>query len=122
MRAITVVILVACAGSVANADPAKYTRKTAPPDVQVSDRAKPVQPPVAKPAEPVVTANDIIAAETRIQPIRVEQEKLLEKLAYDTPDNDPTKPEILFRLAEQYAHQIVFWKIKAVEEEKRRRR
>ena len=46
-----------------------------------------------------------------------EQERILEKLIKDTPADDPDKPDYMFRLAEHYAQQLQFWRIKAVEEQ-----
>ena len=103
MRLFLVMVLV----SSAHAEP-RYQRAAAVPPPPKAEKK------VAKPAPaPTVTADAIIAGETNAQPIRLEQEKALAKLAYDTPDSDPDKPEILFRLAELYAHQQLFWKLKA---------
>lgn len=104
MRIVFAVIVVA---STASAEP-RYKRAAAVPPPPKTEKK------VAKPAPaPTVTADAIIAGETNAQPIRLEQEKTLAKLAYDTPDSDPDKPEILFRLAELYAHQQLFWRLKA---------
>jgi hypothetical protein len=54
--------------------------------------------------------------EEQLLPVRHEQEGILVGLARDTPDGDPDKPDYLFRLAEHYAAELRFWKIKAVEQ------
>ena len=114
MRKLMVVgILVAAA--TASAEPPKYTRK--PPvqvEVRLSDRVKPKPPAKSTPAGPV-TADGVLAIIERAQPLRREQEALLEKLIRDAPDSDAEKPDYMFRLAEHYAQQLRFWRLKAIE-------
>jgi hypothetical protein len=110
MRIAIVIILVA---STAHADRRKYTRPSPPPPVALTSRVLPRHAP-AEP-QPAVTADDILAAVEGNQPIRREQEELLVKLARETPDGDPEKPDIMFRLAELYAKQLRFWRLKATE-------
>jgi hypothetical protein len=47
-------------------------------------------------------------------PIREEQEGLLGQLVRETPDDDPDKPDILFRLAERYAQQARLFRLQAI--------
>ena len=105
MRILLALLVVA---STAQAEP--YKRKAAVPQTPTKSD-KPSAKPTAQPTASMADA--ILAGEERAQPIRIEQEKTLEKLARDTPDADPDKPAILFRLAELYAEQLRFWRIKA---------
>jgi hypothetical protein len=113
MRKLVIVgILVTASTAAAQA---RYTRKqpVAVP-VKLSDRVKPV--PAAKQDQPKpITADAVLAITELQQPLRREQEALLEKLIKDTPDDDADKPDYLFRLAEQYAKQMQFWRLKSVE-------
>jgi hypothetical protein len=114
MRKLIVVVIVAAA-STAHADRPRYTRKQ-PVEVVVklSDRVKPVQPVKQDRPRPV-SADAVLLIKERQQPLRREQEAILEKLIKDTPDDDTDKPDYMFRLAEQYAQQVQFWRLKSVE-------
>ena len=105
--------IIAILATAAHADHVHYQRH---PDVvpHVTPRAAGLRHP-SPPPRPAVTADDVLAIEEGNQPIRVQQEKMLETLVRDTPDDAPEKPELLLRLAEQYARQLRFWKLKAVE-------
>lgn len=110
MKLLVVFVLLALP-ALAHAD-AKYKRKQdLHIDVTLSDRTHPIAPPTATPAKPRVTADDILRVEERTQSMRLEQEEILAKLIADTPDSDPDKPEMMFRLAEHYAKQLRFWKL-----------
>jgi hypothetical protein len=101
--------------SLGHAD-AKYTRKhELHIDVHLSDRTKPIAPSLT-PAKPRVTADDVLRAQTQTQPMRVEQEAILVKLIAETPDDDPDKPDLMFRLAEQYAQQLRYWNLKSIDD------
>lgn len=94
---------------------AKYSRKpTLNINVTLSDRTKPTAPAPATPSKPVVTADDILLAQEVEQPFRKEQEEILEKLIRETPDDDPDKADLMFRLAEHYAKQQRFWRHKSI--------
>jgi hypothetical protein len=95
----------------AHAEPRRYTRKAGVPTTPASH---PVHA-APHPAQPAVTADDVLAIEEGNQPIRREQERVLEGLVRDTPDDDPQKPDLIFRLAEQYAQQLRFWRLKEIE-------
>ena len=106
MRIVLLVAIISAAS--VHAEP-RYKRSSAVPPAQTKPEQRKTQP-----AQPTVTAADaILASEDRAQPIRLEQEKTLQKLAFDTPDDDPDKPELLFRLAELFAQQSRFWRLKA---------
>lgn len=108
-----IAIIVLVLASSARADHRRYER---PPAVPFVTPAKPGGPHhAAPPTGPTVTGDDILRIEEGNQPIRREQEALLATLARDTPDTDPEKPDIMFRLAELYAHQLRFWRLKATE-------
>ena len=103
MRIVLLVVMIASWG---NAEPCK--RKAAVPEAKHVERKK----PVGMPTKPV-TADAILAGEIAADGIRVQQEQLLEQLARDTPDTDPEKPDILFRLAEHYSHELLIWRLRA---------
>jgi hypothetical protein len=97
------------------ADPPKYTRKqSVVVDVKLSNRVKPSAPATAPTRAPTIRADDVLAIQREAQPIRRDQEALLEKLVRDTPDSDADKPDYLFRLAELYAQQLRFWRLDAI--------
>lgn len=118
----TLVILAAlCAAPAAFADPPKYTRKQPlAPTPHLSERVKPRAVATPKPT-PTLTPDGIMAVIVQQQPLRREQEVILEKLVKATPDEDPEKPELMFRLAEHYAQQLRFWRLKAIEPTVQRR-
>jgi hypothetical protein len=106
---ILIIVIVLC--STARADHRRYTRPSAAPPPP-----KATLPRHATTATgPAVTADELLHIEEDNQPIRREQEALLEKLARETPETDPEKPDLMFRLAEQYAKQLRFWRMKATE-------
>jgi hypothetical protein len=109
-----VIVAVVLATSIASADRPKYTRKQAVVPVSQSTRVKPIQPAKAEPAKPI-SADAVLLIKERQQPLRREQEAILEKLIKDTPDDDADKPDFMFRLAEQYAQQVQFYRLKSVE-------
>lgn len=108
MRYILVLALLA---STASAEPAKYKRSaiTIP---TVRPRAE--KPRHVDAATPALTATQILASHLDLQPLRREQELLLERLVRDTPEADSEKPDYMFRLAEQYAKQHRVWRLRAV--------
>lgn len=111
----TIIVLSLFVTALSFADPPRYARKqTVVIDVKLSKRVKRAEPTTAPPAKPAVTANAIIEAELNTQPIRREQEAILEKLVADAPDDDPDKPDYMFRLAEHYAKQLRFWRLQAI--------
>ena len=94
---------------------ARYTRaRNLRIDVKLSDRTKPITPPTAPSAAKPITADDAMRVQEITQPFRKEQEAILEKLLADTPDDDPEKADLMFRLAEHYAKQQRFWRHKAI--------
>ena len=113
MRTLLLVVLVAAAP--AYADPPKYVRK---PDLKIevkpSARVRPIQAKTAK-RQPEVTPDDVLKREELAAPLRRDQEVMLLQLIADTPDTDPDKPDYVFRLAEHYATQLRFWRLKSVE-------
>ena len=110
MRIFLVLVLVATA---AYADHRPYTRPTAVPPSKAPTTARKPPPP---PAKPTVTATAILQQDLDNQPIYREQEGILEQLVRDTPDGEPEKPDLMFRLAEQYAKQWRFWTIEENEQ------
>src|SRR3954463_11328252 len=110
MRIILGLVLVS---SVAHAGPCKRTPDVKL-DVKQTFRTRPPRPVVQKP-EPELRADDLLAVAIAAEPLRKEQQQILIGLVRDTPDDDPDKPDFLFRLAEQYAAQLRFWSLKAAE-------
>lgn len=110
---ISPLILIVFATSSSIADPPRYARKqTFEIGVKLSKRVKPVAPATQPRARPL-NADEILAIATDNEPIRREQEALLIKLVRDTPDDDPDKPDHMFRLAELYAKELLYWRLKA---------
>jgi len=82
-------------------------------EVKLSPRVKPAAP-ATDPVKPL-TATDVMHVQDVTQTYRIDQERLLEKLIAETPDDDLDKPEMMFRLAEHYAQQQRYWRFKAIE-------
>lgn len=117
MRTLLIVAVVTGA-AVASADPPRYTRKpNVQIDVKLSARTRPLEPHELPPAKPAVNGSDILVIEEKREPYRRGQERLLEKLVANTPDDDPQKPDLLFRLAELYAKQQRFWRLEGIDAE-----
>jgi hypothetical protein len=116
MRNMIAALLVALLSTRAYADPPKYTRK---PTLDFGSTRASAHPrkQVARdtPSPKPLSADDILATRRAIDPIRQEQEGILVKLVADTPDSDPEKPDLLFRLAEHYASELRLWRLTAVE-------
>lgn len=99
----------------AYADAPRYTRKqNVVVDVTLSDRVKPIQPTTGVQGR-AATANEVMVIEEQTEPLRREQEVILGQLVAETPDDDPDKADLLFRLAEHYAKQQRFWRLKSME-------
>jgi hypothetical protein len=114
MRTLLPTLAALLVASTALADPPKYTRKpTLALEVKLSDRVKP-KAPIAIVDHPI-TGAEAMDIEERNQPIRAEQEAVLAKLVKQTPDTDLDKADLLFRLAEHYAKQSRFWRLKSME-------
>jgi hypothetical protein len=110
------VLLLALLVTNASAEAPKYKRSAVSvPTV----RSRPEVQRKAEPAKPSLTATQILAIDLALQPVRREQEILLEKLVRDTPDTDDEKPDHMFRLAEQYAKQLRLWRLRAIELDRR---
>lgn len=110
-----IVMLAVIAVSVtAYADPPKYTRHQIAVDVPQSSRVAPIRPVASPPPRPSTTADAALALEEAVTPIRKQQEAVLADLVRDTPDDDPQKADIMFRLAELYAMQARFWRLEAI--------
>ena len=112
-----IVLAIVALTSIASANP-RYTRN----HVGVPD-AKPVAAkPAPAPSKPAaITADQAMRVEELADPIRRDQEALLEGLVHDTPDDDPEKPDIIFRLAELYAMQARLWRLESVDPRDRSR-
>ena len=114
MRNLLVLVSVLLATS-AYADAPRYTRKqNVALDVKLSDRVKPIKPTTGVQGQPA-TATDVMAIEEQNEPLRREQEVILGQLVRETPDDDPEKADLLFRLAGHYAKQQRVWRLKSLE-------
>ncbi|HEY3803620.1 MAG TPA: hypothetical protein VGL61_13475 [Kofleriaceae bacterium] len=91
----------------------RYRRDARGPAPALSERVKPRHAPATL-ARPAVTADDVLRGELVVEPVRAEQAAILEKLVRDTPDDDPQKPELAFRLAELYAAAARAWHLEAI--------
>src|SRR5689334_4584439 len=107
------VLLMLLVATTAYADPPKYTRKqTVHVDVKQSERTKPLVPKTQTPVQKPVGAEQVLLIQERQAPLREEQEQILVGLIRDAPDDDPDKPDYMFRLAESYAQQEKLWRLK----------
>lgn len=108
-----ILVAVVALAATASADPPRYARRhDLKIDAKLSDRVKP-RPIATTPSKPAVSADAILAAEGAATILRQQQEAVLEQLVRDTPDTDPDKPELMFRLAEHYAYQLRLWTLKS---------
>lgn len=114
MRNLLVLVSVLLA-TPAFADAPRYTRKqNVVVDVKLSGRVKPIQPTTGVQGR-AATANEVMVIEEQTEPLRREQEVILGQLVAETPDDDPDKADLLFRLAEHYARQQRFWRLESME-------
>lgn len=112
------------AGSAAPALSApRYTRKNKVDiEVKQTDATKPLVEEDAagkqgkeKKPQPTITADTFIAIQGKVQFIRDEQIRAFKLLIDDTDDDNAEKPDLLFRLAEQYAQKQRYWRFRAME-------
>lgn len=113
------------AGSVAPAMAApKYTRDS---DVNIKvEQTEATAPLVEKdeatkkakdePPQPTITADKFIAIQGKVQFIRDAQIEAFKLLVADTDDDNPEKPDLLFRLAELYAQKQRYWRFRGMEQ------
>lgn len=102
----------------ASAQKAKYTRSTqVKVNVKLSDRTRPlVADKKEKQAAPELSADEILNVEGAVGEIREDQIMLLQALIEETPDSEvDEKADLYFRLAEAYAQQQRYWRLRAVE-------
>ncbi len=103
-------------GSTAMAKVPRFQRQEPKLQVSLSDRVKPwvaTSPAVAK---PTVQVDAVLSVRFVTAPIRVEQQQILEQLIANTADTQvDEKADYLFRLAELYASQHRYWRIKTSE-------
>ncbi len=83
---------------------AKYTRKLNEVKVQQTERTKKLETKKAESiAQPEITADDFLSIEAEVQNIRDELIEEYKGAIDDTENDDPRKPELMFRLAEAYS-------------------
>jgi tetratricopeptide (TPR) repeat protein len=105
-------------GTVALAD-VKYTKKTSGPELKQTDATKKLEArkkaPKEKDPAPEITADQFMHLETEVQNIRDEQIEEFKELIQETEEDDPERPDLLFRLAELYAGKQRFHHFQAME-------
>ena len=83
---------------------AKYTRKLNDVKVQQTERTKKLEVKKAENiAQPEINADQFLEIENEVQNIRDELITEYKGAIDDTEDDDPRKPELMFRLAEAYS-------------------
>ncbi len=83
---------------------AKYSRKLNEVKVQQTERTKKLEVKKSENiAQPEITADDFLQIEQAVQNIRDELIEEYKGAITDTEDDDPRKPELMFRLAEAYS-------------------
>ncbi|MBA3455795.1 MAG: hypothetical protein H0T42_22050 [Deltaproteobacteria bacterium] len=108
-------VLGALLATPASAENPRYTRnQNVAIEVKLSDRVKPIKPTTGIQGRPA-TATEVMAIEELKEPLWREQEVILQQLVNETPDDAPDKADLLFRLAEHYAKQQRFWRLKSME-------
>lgn len=96
----------------------KYTRNTqVKVNVKLSDRTRPlVENKKEKQALPQLSADEILQVEGAVGEIREDQIMLLQALIDETPDSEvDEKADLYFRVAEAYAQQQRYWRLKTQE-------
>lgn len=95
----------------------KYTRRTMEIKVDQTERTKKLE--TKKPTEaekkPTITADDFIQIEGEVAAIREELIATYKEAIEDADDDDPRKPELMFRLAEAYAQNQRYYHFQAME-------
>ena len=117
-RASIVLGLIIALGSTASAQKPKYTRsQTVKVKVNLSERTRPlVAKDQKKQALPQLSADEILQVEGKVGEIREDQIQLLKVLIEETPDSDvDEKADLHFRVAEAYAQQQRYWRLKTTE-------
>ncbi len=94
----------------------KFTKKEDTVVASQTALTKPVQKAEREKKKPDLTASDVFAGQGEaLKSVTDSQIKLLQKLVEATDDNDPEKPDILFRMAELYAEQERYYSFRARE-------
>ncbi len=92
----------------------KYTKKEAEITATQTSLTKPAQKQTEKKDRPTITADDIFGGVgDKVKSVTDSQIKVLQRLVDTTADNDPEKPELLFRMAELYAEQQRYYNFRA---------
>jgi len=103
----------------ASAQKPKYTRQTqVKVKVNLSERTRPLVSNEGKKQQalPELSADEIMNVEGKVGEIREDQIQLLKALIEETPDNDvDEKADLYFRVAEAYAQQHRYWRLRTTE-------
>ena len=92
----------------------KYTKKESDITATQTSLTKPAQKKVEGKDRPTVTADDIFGGVgDKVKSVTDAQISVLKRLIDNTADNDPEKPELLYRMAELYAEQEHYYNFRA---------
>src|SRR4051794_21956593 len=94
----------------------KYTKKESEIDATQTAATKPVPKKKEEKSRPSINPDDIFAGQgEKVKSITDQQINVLKRLIDTTNDNDPEKPDLLFRLAELYNEQRQYNSLRARE-------
>ncbi|HEX4461074.1 MAG TPA: tetratricopeptide repeat protein, partial [Polyangia bacterium] len=95
---------------------AKYTKKESDIVATQTSVTKPVQKKVEEHNRPAISADDVFGGVgDKVKSVTDAQIRVLQRLIETTNDNDPEKPDLLFRMAELYNEQRQYYNFRARE-------
>ena len=93
---------------------AKYTKKESEITATQTALTKPVQHKVEEKKRPDIAVDDVFGGVgEKVKSVTDAQIQVLRRLIDNTQDNDPEKPDLLFRMAELYAEQQHYYNFRA---------
>ncbi len=96
--------------------PPKYTKQETTIQAQQTALTKPAQRPKDDKKKPTLEASDVFGGVgEQLKAVTDSQIKVLQKLIDNTGDDDPEKPDYMFRMAELYAEQEHYYNFRARE-------
>jgi len=95
----------------------KYTKKEEPVVANQTELTRPTRPaPGTESQQPGLSARGfILGPRDQVQAVNEKQIKVMQKLEAMTPEGDPEKPELLFRLGQLYEEGARYWNFRARE-------
>src|SRR5262245_55108504 len=94
----------------------KYTKQEAQIVSKQTELTKPTQRAKDEKKRPALEAGDVFkGVGEQLKAVTDSQIKVLQKLIDNTPDDDPEKPDLLFRMAELFAEQEHYFNFRARE-------